>query len=204
MTTFFVILMTTPASPSRMPRTSRDEGMEHMVTAAVELLREQPPEAVTVRDVGRRAGHHHRFVAAWFGGKSGLFLAAFDRLALEAASAMGFPAIRTSIAPEVIRVARLMNWLVANDPSAFAHRRATPIIDRVARIYEDLGLGSELARLAAQRVVAGAISLALFPDPLGIEPDDVGRHVELEMRVAMLLKDSVDQPGADPPAKAQG
>lgn len=175
--------------------------MEHMVAAAAELLREHAPEAITVRDVAGRAGHHHRFVAAWFGGKTGLFLEAFDRLAIEATSAVGFPAIRSSIAPEVVRVARLMNWLVANDPSAFAHRRATPLIDRVTRIYaEDLGLGPDLARLAAQRVIAGAISLVLFPDPLGLGPDDVGRHIELEVRVAMLLKESVDRetgPSAD-------
>ena len=92
-----------------------------------------------------------------------------------------------------------MNWLVANDPSAFADRRATPLIDRVTRIYsENLGLGPELARLAAQRVIAGAISLVLFPDPLGIGPDDVGRHIELEVRVAGLLKESADrESGAD-------
>jgi AcrR family transcriptional regulator len=164
--------------------------MAHMVKAAAELLRERPPEAITVRDVAARAGHHHRFVAAWFGGKSGLFLAAFDRLAIEAASAMGFPASRASIAPEVVRVARLMNWLIANDPSAFARRTATPLLDRVTTVYaEDLGLGPELARLAAQRVIAGAISLVLFPDALGIGPDDVARHIELEVLVARLLKE---------------
>jgi hypothetical protein len=49
-------------------------------------------------------------------------------------------------------------------------------------------------------VIAGAISLVLFPDPLGLGPDDVGRHIELEVRVAMLLKESVDRetgPSAD-------
>jgi len=170
-----------------------------MVAAAAELLREHPPEAITVRDVAGRAGHHHRFVAAWFGGKAGLFLEAFDRLAIEATSAVGFPAVRASIAPEVARVARLMNWLVANDPSAFADRRATPLIDRVTRIYvENLGLELELARLAAQRVIAGAISIVLFPEPLGVGPDDVGRHIELEVRVARLLKESADrESGAD-------
>jgi len=103
---------------------------------------------------------------------------------------MGFPASRASIAPEVVRVARLMNWLIANDPSAFARRTATPLLDRVTTVYaEDLGLGPELARLAAQRVIAGAISLVLFPDALGIGPDDVARHIELEVLVARLLKE---------------
>jgi AcrR family transcriptional regulator len=183
-----------PRAPTRTPRTRRDEAMEHMVTAAAELLRDRPPEAITVRDVAARAGHHHRFVAAWFGGKTGLFLAAFDRVAIEAVSAIGFPAIRATIAPEVVRVARLMNWLVANDPSAFANRTATPLLDRVTAIYsEDLGLAPGLARLAAQRVLAGAISLVLFPDPLGIGPDDVARHIELEVLVATLLKESADR-----------
>ena len=95
-----------------------------------------------------------------------------------------------------------MNWLVANDPSAFSHRHATPLIDRVTSIYaKNLGLGPELRELAAQRVIAGAISLVLFPDPLGIGPDDVGRHIELEVRLAGLLKDANDrQKGTDPDA----
>lgn len=165
--------------------------MAHMVDAAVGLLRKHPPDDVTVRDIAVAAGHHHRFVVAWFGGKAGLFDAAFDQLALEAAEAIGFPASRDSISPEVVRVIQLMNWLVAQGPAALSHRRRTPLIDRLATIYEEtFRLPPNLARLLAQRTMATVISMVLYPGPLGIGAGDIQRHIELELRLAALLSEA--------------
>ena len=62
------------------PRTPRAIGIEHMIDATIRLLQDRTPDQITVRDVALAAGHHHRFVQAWFGGKVGLLRAAFDRL----------------------------------------------------------------------------------------------------------------------------
>jgi hypothetical protein len=85
-------------------------------------------------------------------------------------------------------VVRLMNWLVAADPSALSDRRATPLIDRIIAIYtDDFDLDPELARLLAQRVMGGAIAFVLFPGVLGARPGDVARQRALEVRIAGLL-----------------
>ena len=80
-----------------------------------------------------------------------------------------------------------MNWLVADDPEAFANRKATPLFDRATGMYRQVGLEPDLARLAGQRLIAGVIAMVLFPDPLGLSPDDAARLFELEVRIAALL-----------------
>jgi len=161
--------------------------MERMVDAAVALLRERPPEDVTVRDVALRAGHHHRFVVGWFGSKVGLFVAAFERMAADVAGSVRFPGVVDEVHPDAERVVRLMNWLIAKDPAALAGPRGTPLLDVLRRAYSDLGVDDDDARLLAQRLVATVISLVLFPGAIGVQEGDVRRQVELERRLVAAL-----------------
>ncbi|MEZ5238502.1 MAG: hypothetical protein R2716_05980 [Microthrixaceae bacterium] len=115
-------------------RTPRDEAMEHMLAATVELLVERPPEKVTIRDVAEASGHHHRFVQSWFGGKVPLFRAAFDRLSLETADGVSEDLSGSQLGERSVGLAWLLNWLVAADPGA-SEDSPTPLIDRVSRIY---------------------------------------------------------------------
>jgi AcrR family transcriptional regulator len=170
-------------------RTPRDEGVENMLAATVELLAERRPEDITVRDVAEASGHHHRFVQAWFGGKVGLFRAAFDRMSATTAAAittqLGGDAVRT---PQAIALARLINWLIAADPEALSGDRPTPVIDRVTEIYvRDLDLEPGTARLLAARTVGATLSYLLFSDVLGIGPDDVPRIAQLDREMVALL-----------------
>jgi len=181
-------------SPSSAPqtRTPRDQGMEHMVEATVRLLRERGPDQITVRDVAAAAGHHHRFVQAWFGGKVGLFRAAFDRILEEEAQRIR-PAFPTGAAfgSEARLAATLMNWLVAADPDVFEHPRPTPILDELTGMYQaSFGLDAPTARLMALRVVAASTAAVLFPAPLGINDDDLAAMVELEQELAQLLAEA--------------
>jgi AcrR family transcriptional regulator len=170
-------------------RTPRDEGMENMLAATVDLLAERRPEDITVRDVAEASGHHHRFVQAWFGGKVGLFRAAFDRMSATTAAAittqLGGDAARTT---QAIALARLLNWLIAADPDSLRGDRPTPVIDRVTEIYvRDLALDPEIARLLAARAVGATVSYLLFSDILGIDADDVPRIAQLDREMVALL-----------------
>jgi len=69
------------------------------------------PDQITVCDIAAESGHHHRFVQAWFGGKVGLFRAAFDRLNLEAADRIRYTFVSDrGFAADVLANSRLMNW----------------------------------------------------------------------------------------------
>jgi AcrR family transcriptional regulator len=177
------------ARPAPQTRTPRAIGMEHMIAATVRLLNERGPEQITVRDVAEAAGHHHRFVQAWFGGKVGLLRAAFDRLLEEVAQS-----IRDPLSPqwgfrrEVHTAAVLLNWLIAVDPDSLDHPRPTPIIDRVSDIYRsEFHLDDSLARLMALRLVCGALAAILFGAALGITPNDLLALRKLELDIAGLL-----------------
>lgn len=163
--------------------------MEHMIEATIRLLHERRPDQITVRDVAEASGHHHRFVQAWFGGKVGLFRAAFDRIIKENAERIpsSFPS-GGALGPETHLAATLMNWLVAAEPGSLDAPRPTPVIDQVAERYRaDFGFDAELARLMALRVVSAAISATLFTGPLGITDADIGAMVALEGEIATLL-----------------
>jgi AcrR family transcriptional regulator len=178
-------------------RTPRAAGMEHMVAATLRLLQDHSPDQITVRDVADASGHHHRFVQAWFGGKVGLFRAAFEGMLQDAAGRIQRPFVPTEGFRKDLRAAvGLMNWMMAADPGALDSPRPTPIIDQIATIYrEDFSLDDDVARLMALRVVGVAISAMLFAGPMGIRPGDVPALTTLELELAQLL--SKARAGAD-------
>jgi AcrR family transcriptional regulator len=173
-------------------RTPRAVGMEHMVSATVRLLYERHPDQITVRDVAEAAGHHHRFVQAWFGGKVGLLRAAFDRLLEELATTINEPhEPNRGFRREVYIAASLLNWLMAVDPESLDQPRPTPIIDKISDIYRaNFGLDDQLSRLMALRLVGGALSAILFGSALGITTDDLNSLRKLEFDLAGLLAKS--------------
>jgi len=163
--------------------------MDRMVEATVRMLREGGPGQVTVRDVAEAAGHHHRFVQAWFGGKVGLFRVAFDRMTEEDAKQVQGPFEPIAgFSPDVRSTTVLMNWLVAIDPESLAGPRPTPIIDQLVRVYRtDFGLDEDTARLMALRMVSASVAAILFPDVIGITTTDVAAVAALERELATLL-----------------
>lgn len=178
-----------PANP-RGKRTPRAEGREHMLTAALAMLRERGPESITVREIAAACGHHHRFVQAWFGGKVGLFREAFDRLVEEIAASVRFDGSLMAERDPVLLV-ELMNWLVATDAESLSGPRPTPLVDRLRAMYEtDFGLEEDVARLMALRLVTASISAILFSAPIGLTEDDFGAMAALEMEIAGLLAES--------------
>ena len=128
-------MASTPASAETLRRTPREKGMDNMLAATVGLLIEKRPDDVTERDVAAAAGQHHRFVQAWFGGKVGLFLAAFDRMSTSMAASVSPQLDGGSFDERALALARLLNWLIAADPDSMSAGRQTPLIDRMSEIY---------------------------------------------------------------------
>jgi AcrR family transcriptional regulator len=159
-----------------------------MIDATLRLLRERGPDQITTRDIAEASGHHHRFVQAWFGGKVGLFRAAFDQLVAESASQVQPFSTDTPLRPDIRTAIVLMNWLVAAEPGSLDGPRPTPLIDQITEIYrESYGLAPDLARLMALRTAGASIAAVLFPGPLGLQPEDVTAIAALEVELAMLL-----------------
>lgn len=177
-------------------RTPRSVAMQAMVDATVELLEERSPDDVTIRDIAGRCGHHHRFVAGWFGSKVGLFRVAFDRMAETVADGfvLEVPRGGTGPRPPIVRLLQLMNWLAIHDPEPRPDDRATPLIARVSQAYEtQFGMSAELARLSAQRLTGYFLLTVLYPGPLGVRPADFQAHLELEARIVRALSTPEDE-----------
>lgn len=179
----------TSASASGRTSTPRAEGIQHMVDATVALLREMPPEQITVRMVSGRSGHHHRFVSEWFGGKSGLFRAALDALLASASTDSAlFGSDATTIHPDVRISIHLMNWLNTNGEGGVLASPPAHFRERLAQSFVDgFGADPELADLLARRVVLGTIGLVLFGDIMEIDEETFIRLRQIEIRAAQLL-----------------
>jgi AcrR family transcriptional regulator len=171
------------------PRTPRHEARQNVLRATLTLLAERDPDQITVREIAERAGHHHRFIQDWFGGKTSLFAEAFHELTLQLASRIDFArANPTGPDPLVVRSVRLMNWLVANEPTAVTGDRMRPVVNRLQHLYiERFGIEPDTARLLAQRMMFLMSGVVLFKDAFGISNVDIPRQVELEFEIARLL-----------------
>lgn len=174
-----------------------------MLEATVGLLLEKSPDDITIREIGERAGHHHRFISGWFGSKAGLYLEALGELAAETAAkrptspgdeAMPFTGIIES--PELRAAIAMMDWLLRHDREAFLSHRPRIFEGTLRDIYVDrFGLDPATAALLTQRMIALGISAVLFPDLLELDKHRLDEQRELEMRICRLL-------AADGPADA--
>jgi AcrR family transcriptional regulator len=181
--------MSAVESDAPRPRTPRREARQNVLRATLALLAERDPDHITVRDIAERAGHHHRFIQDWFGGKTNLFAEAFHEITLDLAAKIDFNrANPTGPDPLVVRSVRLMNWLVANEPTAITGDRMRPVINRLQHLYEErFGIDTETARLLAQRMMFLMTGVVLFKDAFGLSTIDVPRQIALEFEIAHRL-----------------
>jgi AcrR family transcriptional regulator len=181
-------MSSTETEPTRT-RTPRHEARQNVLNATLELLTERDPEQITVRDIAERSGHHHRFIQDWFGGKANLFAEAFQEINAEIAQMIGFEGdVSTGPDPLIVRSVRLMNWLVANDPSSVTGERMRPVVNRVQNMYQDrFGIDADTARLLAQRMMFIMTGVVLFKDVFGVAEIDLPKQVALEFDIARRL-----------------
>jgi AcrR family transcriptional regulator len=101
---------------TRQPRRTREAGMELLINAAFELVRENSPDDISIRQIASLAKVHHRFIAEWFGGKAQLLLIVHSRNAnailglTESVSSMRKPQVILVITQQI----QLSLWLMRN------------------------------------------------------------------------------------------
>ena len=100
----------------RQPRRTREEGMELLINAAFELVRQKNPDDISIREIASLAKVHHRFIAEWFGGKAQLLLIVHSQ---NADNILGLTSTVNSMrTPQVILVItqqiQLSLWLMRN------------------------------------------------------------------------------------------
>ena len=100
----------------RQRRRTREEGMELLISAAFELVRQKNPDDISIREIASLAKVHHRFIAEWFGGKAQLLLILHSR---NADNILGLTSTVNSMrTPQVILVItqqiQLSLWLMRN------------------------------------------------------------------------------------------
>ena len=101
---------------TRQPRRTREQGMELLINAAFELVREKTPDDISIREIASLAKVHHRFIAEWFGGKAQLLLLVHSR---NAENILGLTeSVNSMRKPQVILVInqqlQLSLWLMRN------------------------------------------------------------------------------------------
>jgi len=101
---------------ARQPRRTREEGMELLINAAFELVRQHSPDDISIRQIASLAKVHHRFIAEWFGGKAQLLLIVHSR---NADNILGLTeSVNSMKKPQVILVInqqiQLSLWLMRN------------------------------------------------------------------------------------------
>ena len=100
----------------RQRRRTREEGMELLISAAFELVRQKNPDDISIREIASLAKVHHRFIAEWFGGEAQLLLILHSR---NADNILGLTSTVNSMrTPRVILVItqqiQLSLWLMRN------------------------------------------------------------------------------------------
>jgi AcrR family transcriptional regulator len=161
-----------------------------MLQAVVELLDERDPDAITVRDIGERAGHHHRFVQDWFGGKAALYLEVLLVSAAEMSEYIdiGGGQYNSQPHPTVIRAVKITNWLAANAPDQLTGDRMRPMVTRLEHFFQDrFGVEPPDSKLLAQHSMLVVTGFVLFQDAYGIESADYQRLLALQFRLGQLL-----------------
>lgn len=153
--------------------------------AAVELLLNNQPETLTVRDIASRAGVAYRYIPDYFGGKAELFAPIYPRVAQEAASVLGIPfaAAEANFLSQIIRHARLAIWLSSNHP------KGVPLTERPIQrqleqsLRQHFEIDDATAHLVSERLIALVLVLAAFPGAITAEPIDLRAHVALELNM---------------------
>ncbi|MCD9622798.1 TetR/AcrR family transcriptional regulator [Rhabdothermincola salaria] len=175
--------------PRRNLPTPRAEGMANMVQATVGLLHEMGPDQITVRAISERAGHHHRFVSEWFGGKAGLYRAALESMLADMTRDLApFAPDGAGIPGDIRIVVQVINWLTIIAPEMLDGPADGFLRQRIVTPFvEDLGLDPEVADLLARRVVAWVFGVVLFGDIIGIDDEAFAELRRLEVRMALLL-----------------
>lgn len=167
--------------------------MGKLIDSVLKLLLDQRPDELTSLQISGHANTHVRYLADFFGGQGGLFLAAYP-LAVKAASSKIFTWQNDELPVEVRRLVNLWVWLSQNMPEAVLGRPEGDIFDVMSLQYQTaFGIEKEEARLLAQQTLGSVISYVLIGKNT-TRPGDYAKQVALHRKIAILLGTQTNKP----------
>ena len=178
--------MEPPAGTPKRSQRSRTETMNLLRAATLELLETINPNDLTIRDIADRAGVYHRYVPDYFGGKAELLADVYPIVQAQAAAGLA-PLDGDTLRPEIIHLAHLAVWLSQNRDSGVPTESREIAEQLMSTFTTELGLDDTVALLLAQRLMAGVITIAAFPDVISDKPIDITAHRALELKLLQLL-----------------
>jgi len=184
--------MEPPAGTPKRSQRSRTETMNLLRAATLELLETINPNDLTIRDIADRAGVYHRYVPDYFGGKAELLADVYPIVQAQAAAGLA-PLDGDTLRPEIIHLAHLAVWLSQNRDSGVPTGSREIAEQLMSTFTTGLGLDDTVALLLAQRLMAGVITIAAFPDVISDKPIDIAAHRALELKLLQLLVQDAQQ-----------
>lgn len=174
--------------------TPRNEGMENIIAAASSLLEHENAGDITIRDIAKASGHHHRLIIEWFGNKGGLMYAVFEKIFTELIDSGELFTSTIALRPDVRKVFRLFNYMQMNHPDFVRSKRTLFAVNAIEkRLREVGGLSEEQARLAARQLSVHTLGLSLFGQIFDLTDDEIRAIEESEIQAIIS---SASNPGS--------
>ncbi len=166
---------------------TREVVRARIIESALQLLLDQSPADLTLRQIAQHANCHHPDIVMYFGGKLGLYKELLPSAA-DVIAARGLPTTFTKPSAELVRLVRLSAWLDEQDQNYFQNERDRVLSDALTNTYaQQFGLQRDVAQMLVQRLMALVFSAVLHPGSIGLQEQQFSEHLALEIKIAQLL-----------------
>jgi len=166
---------------------TREVVRARIIESALQLLLDQSPADLTLRQIAQHANCHHPDIVMYFGGKLGLYKELLPSAA-DVTAARGLPTTFTKPSAELVRLVRLSAWLDEQDPTYFINASERVIRDALTNIYiQRFNLPIDVAQLLGQRLMALVLAAVLHPGSIGLQEHQFSEHFALEIKISQLL-----------------
>jgi len=166
---------------------TREVVKARIIESTLQLLLDQSPADLTLRQIAQHAKCHHPDIATYFGGKLGLYKELLPIVA-EVIATRGLPPTFAKPSAELVRLVRLTAWLDEQDPSYFRNASERVLRDALTNMYvRQFNLPLDVAQLLGQRLMALVFTAVLHPGSIGMQEQEFSKHLALEIKIAQLL-----------------
>ena len=166
---------------------NREVVRARIIESTLQLLLNQSPDDLTLRQIAQKANCHHPDIAKYFGGKLDLYKELLPSV-VQVIAARGLPQTFAKPPAELVRLVRLTAWLDVQDPAYFRNTSERVLRDALTNMYvRQFNLPIDVAQLLGQRLMALVLTAVLHPGSIGLQEQQFSEHFALEIKIAQLL-----------------
>ena len=166
---------------------TREVVRARIIESTLQLLLDQSPADLTLRQIVQHAKCHHPDIPMYFGGKLGLYQELLPSV-VQVIATRGLPPTFAKPSAELVRLVRLTAWLDEQDPAYFRNASERVLRDGLTNIYvQQFNLPIDVAQLLGQRLMALVFTAVLYPGAIGVQEHQFSEHLALEIKIAQLL-----------------